>query len=67
MKAIFFVAFVTVMMLVAKTTSLFANTQNCTVAVCSNAEKKGTGNKTASNMIEFDTIPFIILIPCNNF
>lgn len=67
MKAFLFVTVVSVMMLAAKTISIFAAVNTCT-ATCSSAEKKNTENKPAqANTIEFDSNPFTILIPGNNF
>ena len=68
MKAIFFVAVVSAIILVAKTINIFAATKNCIVTICNSAEKKNTENKTATaNTFEFDNNPFIILIPGNHF
>lgn len=68
MKAFLFVVVVSVMMLAAKTISIFATVNTCTAAVCTSAEKKNTENKTATaNTIEFNNNPFIILIPGNHF
>ena len=68
MKAVYVFVFAATLLLVIKSTGLFATTKNCsTVACCCTPNKDAEIKKTASDITEFEPNPFTILIPGNHF
>jgi len=68
MKTFFIITFIAAILLVVKSTDLFASSESCTTKTCCNTATKCVNNKKVQAEIpEADTNPFIILIPGNHF
>jgi len=69
MKAIYVFVCAATILLIAKSTGLFATTKNCTVvACCCHAAMNTTKSKKAAAEISIiETNPFDILIPGNHY
>lgn len=68
MKKIFVFAFAALLLLLVKSSTLFANKENCKTANCCSAKNKCIENKKQKiGFLEFEINPFTILIHGNNF
>jgi hypothetical protein len=68
MKTFFIITFFAAVLLVAKSTDLFASSENCTAKTCSNIVNECVSNKKMqAEMAAPETDPFTILIPGNHF
>jgi hypothetical protein len=68
MKKIFVFAIAASTLLILKSSTLFANKENCKTTICSSTKIKCTENKKEKiDFSEFEINPFTILIPGNNF
>ncbi|WP_462249180.1 hypothetical protein [Ferruginibacter sp.] len=68
MKKFFAFALTALLLLILKSSSLFANKENCKTTICSSTKIKCTENKKEKfDFSEFEINPFTILIPGNNF
>ncbi|MGG9964112.1 hypothetical protein [Ferruginibacter sp. SUN106] len=68
MKTFFIITFFAAVLLVAKSTDLFASSENCTAKTCSNTVTKCINDKKVQAEIAVpETDPFTILIPGNHF
>ena len=68
MKIFFIITFFAAVLLVVKSTDLFASSENCTAKTCCNAVNKCVDDKKVqAEMAAPETNPFTILIPGNHF